>query len=151
MGHGGGGEHGSMKERCFYCHHSKHGHGQMDCSKCHTKGKVGEGAITTFTLSIRFYESSILQQVDCASCEGGGQVRCYIQLSITWKVHTAEHIVEDKFKMPGDLIRDVSGQVAFEEEAPNVKPLEALDQEGISTASRTIVAEHLTAFAADQR
>ncbi len=34
-----------------------------------------------------------------------------------FKVHTAEHIVE-RLELPSDLIRDVSGQVAFEEEAP---------------------------------
>ena len=49
--------------RCFYCQHSKHGHGQQDCQKCHTKGKVS-----------------------CATCDGQGQIRCYIQLSVTWKV-----------------------------------------------------------------
>lgn len=35
----------------------------QDCNKCHTKGKV-----------------------NCQTCEGHGQIRCYIQLSITWKV-----------------------------------------------------------------
>jgi hypothetical protein len=35
----------------------------QDCSKCHTKGKV-----------------------NCQTCEGHGQIRCFIQLSITWKV-----------------------------------------------------------------
>lgn len=36
---------------------------RQDCSKCHTKGKV-----------------------NCQTCEGHGQIRCFIQLSITWKV-----------------------------------------------------------------
>ncbi len=68
LGEGGG---NGSRERCFYCQHSKHGHGQQDCPKCNTKGKV-----------------------NCSTCDGQGQVRCYIQLSITWKVHTAEHIVD---------------------------------------------------------
>ncbi len=57
------GEHGHHGERCFYCQHSKHGHGQQDCTKCNTKGRV-----------------------NCAFCDGQGHIRCYIQLSITWKV-----------------------------------------------------------------
>ena len=62
--HGDGWLHdsGGHRERCFYCQHSKHGHGQLDCAKCSTKGKV-----------------------NCATCEGHGQIRCFIQLSITWK------------------------------------------------------------------
>jgi len=39
------------------------------------------------------------------------------------KVHTAEHIVE-RLELPSDLIRDVSGQVAFEEEASRVQPVD---------------------------
>lgn len=46
----------SLKERCIFCHHSRHGHGQADCEKCHARGKVscsiclGEGQIR-FSLS----------------------------------------------------------------------------------------------------
>ena len=71
--HGDGWMHDSSgyRERCFYCQHSKHGHGQQDCTKCGSKGKV-----------------------NCATCDGHGQIRCYIQLSITWKTNTAEHIIE---------------------------------------------------------
>lgn len=89
-----------MRERCFYCQHSKHGHGHQDCSKCHTKGKV-----------------------NCSICDGHGQIRCYIQLSITWKVKTGEHVVSSGESLPDDLIRDVSGQVAYEEEAHKIQPL----------------------------
>jgi hypothetical protein len=39
------------------------------------------------------------------------------------QVHTAEHIVE-RLELPSDLIRDVSGQVAFEEEAQRVQPVD---------------------------
>ncbi len=125
LGEGGGGGSGGSRERCFYCQHSKHGHGQQDCAKCHTKGKV-----------------------NCATCDGQGQVRCYIQLSITWKVHTAEHIVE-RFGLPRELVRDVSGQVAFEEEMSRIKPLRVSDQD-ISDASVKLVTNHSNAFA-DQR
>ncbi len=122
LGEGGGGGGGS-RERCFYCHHSKHGHGHQDCAKCGTRGKV-----------------------NCATCDGQGQVRCYIQLSITWKVHTAEHIAQ-RFELPAELIRDVSGQVAHEEEtaAGKIRPLRASDAD-ISAASARLVSGHADAF-----
>jgi hypothetical protein len=111
------------KERCFYCQHSKHGHGQQDCSKCGSKGRV-----------------------NCGTCDGHGQIRCYIQLSITWKTNTAEHIVE-RLDLPNDLIRDVSGQVAYEEEAPRVKSIDAFsDNLGIKEASTSLVFNHLNSF-----
>lgn len=109
--------------RCFYCQHSKHGHGQQDCTKCGSKGKV-----------------------NCNTCEGHGQIRCYIQLSITWKTNTAEHIIE-RLDLPTDLIRDVSGQVAYEEEAPRVKPIDAFGENlGIKEASTSLVFNHLNSF-----
>ena len=112
-----------FSSRCFYCQHSKHGHGQQDCSKCGSKGKV-----------------------NCQTCEGHGQIRCYIQLSITWKTNTAEHIIE-RLDLPVDLIRDVSGQVAYEEEASRVKPIDAFgDNLGIREASTSLVFNHLNSF-----
>lgn len=120
-----------MRERCFYCQHSKHGHGQLDCAKCHTKGKV-----------------------NCVTCEGNGQIKCYIQLSITWKVHTAEHIssgpVGNEVLLPHELIRDVSGQVAFEEEAEKVNPLETNPDQGIKAASMKLIGNHMNNLA-DQK
>ncbi|TRY63965.1 hypothetical protein TCAL_13601 [Tigriopus californicus] len=118
---------GGHRERCFYCHHSKQGHGHQDCGKCNTKGKV-----------------------NCATCEGQGQIRCFIQLSITWKVHTAEHIV-DHLSLPQDLIRDVSGQVAFEEESAVLKPIRSSSNEDISKASSLIVTNHWNSLAVDQK
>jgi len=114
------------RDRCYYCQHSKHGHGQQDCSKCQAKGKVS-----------------------CATCEGSAHIRCYIQLSISWKVNTAEHIVE-KLNIPEDLIRDVSGQVAFEEEHPKVCPVDAFKDEVIKMASAQLVASHAANYL-DQR
>lgn len=80
-------------------------------------------------------------KVSCATCEGSCHIRCYIQLSITWRVVTAEHIVE-KLNMPEDLIRDVSGQVAFEEDGERVAPVDAFNDEIIKMASSQLVTNH---------
>ena len=60
----------------------------------------------------------------CATCDGSTNILCFIQLSISWRINTSEHIT-DKLDIPDDLIRDVSGQVAFEEEFPKVEPVTA--------------------------
>lgn len=55
--HGDGWMHdsGGHRERCFYCHHSKHGHGQLDCPKC----KSGRGMIYILLVVLEF--SHLLQ------------------------------------------------------------------------------------------
>ena len=83
--------------------------------------------------------------MSCATCEGSAHIRCYIQLSISWKVVTAEHIVE-KLNMPEDLIRDVSGQVAFEEEKLMVGGVETVEDDVIKMASAQLVASHASKF-----
>ena len=47
-------------------------------------------------------------------------IRSHIQLSVSWRLVTSEHI-STKLNIPENLIRNVSGQVAFEEEFPKVK------------------------------
>ena len=64
-------------------------------------------------------------------------------------MHTAEHIVE-KLKLPTELIRDVSGQVAFEEESQKIESLRNISDEAIKTASSMLVNKHENTFA-DQR
>lgn len=67
-------------------------------------------------------------------------------MSITWKTNTAEHIIE-RLDLPSDLIRDVSGQVAYEEESPRVKPIEVFGETlGIKEASTSLVFNHLNSY-----
>ncbi|XP_065348432.1 protein SSUH2 homolog isoform X1 [Cloeon dipterum] len=114
------------KERCFYCHSSTHGHGRQDCLKCNAKGRV-----------------------PCPTCDNYGQIQCFIQLTISWKVNSAEHIVE-RLSLPEDLVKSVSGQVAFEEEAQQVLPIGHFPDETINMASTQIVHAHAQAFS-DQK
>jgi len=116
----GGG--GLGRDKCYYCHHSKHGHGHMECEKCQAKGKVS-----------------------CATCDGTAHIRSFIQLSISWRVVTAEHIVT-KHNIPENLVRNASGQVAFEEEQPKVFPVDAFKDEVIKMASAQLVASHASKF-----
>ena len=78
-------------------------------------------------------------------CEGTSHVRSHIQLSISWRVVTAEH-VSTKLSIPENLIRNVSGQVAFEEEEAKVVPVDAFKEETIKMASAQLVSSHASKF-----
>ncbi|XP_042864430.1 protein SSUH2 homolog isoform X3 [Penaeus japonicus] len=110
------------KERCFYCQSSTHGHGRQDCLKCNAKGRVA-----------------------CPPCDSYGQIRCFIRLTITWKVNTSEHIVR-KGGLPEELVKEVSGQVAFEEEGPRIFPLSQFPDNTINLASAQLVNSHKNKF-----
>ncbi|KAJ1525660.1 hypothetical protein ONE63_008878 [Megalurothrips usitatus] len=110
------------KERCFYCHSSIHGRGRQDCVKCSAKGKMS-----------------------CPTCEGGGQLLCFIQLTVTWRVNVSEHIV-DRMAVPEDLVRNVTGAVAFVEEGCRVFPIVHFPDETINMASAQLLRDHDTDF-----
>ncbi|XP_057376317.1 protein SSUH2 homolog isoform X2 [Daphnia carinata] len=117
-GDGWGSDSAGNKERCFFCQSSTHGRGRQDCLKCNAKGRVA-----------------------CPPCDSYGQIRCYISLTITWKANTSEHIVA-KSSLPEDLIRQVSGQVVYEEEGPRITPLHHFTDPTISLASTQLVLNH---------
>ena len=84
-------------------------------------------------------------KVSCATCEGSTDIMCFIQLTISWKVITSEYIMGE-LDMQEDFIRDVSGQVAFEEESTQVHPVEAFKNEMIKMASAQLVSSHASMF-----
>ena len=124
---------------------------QKKCNTCKKLNKVLWLEMRSLVKKANNMSLSFNVTVNCATCEGQGQIRCFIQLSITWKVNTAEHISE-RLELPQELIRDVSGQVAFEEESYRVKPVEAFaeTEKGIKEASTKLVFEHLNSFS-DQK
>ena len=80
-------------------------------------------------------------RVACPPCDSYGQIRCYISLTISWKANTSEHIVE-KSSLPADLIRQVSGQVVYEEEGARIAPLLHFPDPTISLASAQLLLNH---------
>ena len=84
-------------------------------------------------------------KVNCSTCEGTTHIRSHIQLSVSWRLVTSEHI-STKLNIPENLIRNVSGQVAFEEDFPKVVPVTAFKEETIKMASAQLVASHASKF-----
>ncbi|XP_060604366.1 protein SSUH2 homolog isoform X2 [Ruditapes philippinarum] len=105
-------------ERCHWCH----GDGRRRCMTCH-----GFGMIT------------------CVCCQGHCQLKCYIKLTILWTNHLQDHIVE-RTALPDHLIRNVQGQVAFQEQQLRVWAINHFPDAEINTASQRLVAQHATAF-----
>ncbi|CAG5136592.1 unnamed protein product, partial [Candidula unifasciata] len=56
-------------------------------------------------------------QVMCSKCQGRGNLRWFIMLTVQWTNHLDDHIVE-RTALPDELIRTVRGQTAFEETSP---------------------------------
>lgn len=49
------------RQRCIVCTGSTHGHGRQDCSRCSAKGRIS-----------------------CPVCDTYGQLKCFIQLIVSW-------------------------------------------------------------------
>ena len=58
--------------------------------------------------------------------------------------------IEEKLKLPTELIRDVSGQVAFEEELPKIESIKNISDAAVRTASSMLVNQHANNFS-DQK
>uniref|UniRef100_A0A2C9JZJ8 Uncharacterized protein n=1 Tax=Biomphalaria glabrata TaxID=6526 RepID=A0A2C9JZJ8_BIOGL len=84
-------------------------------------------------------------RIECYKCKGRASLRWYIELKITWKNHLEDHIVE-RTALPDELIRTVSGEVAFEETYPRVWPINHFPESEINAASNTLVSKHKSAF-----
>lgn len=137
--------------RCYRCH----GRGRLFCHQCHGKGHqtVYENGEHIHRRCIwcdgdgrrRCYTCNGFGQVECTVCRTHGNLKCYIKLTIQWTNHTKDHIVE-RTALPDQLIREVSGQVAFEEQQPRVWPINHFPDQEINMASKSLVQEHSQAF-----
>lgn len=55
----------------------------------------------------------------CTICNAKGQLKCYIKLTVSWKNHKVDHIVE-RTALPDHLIRGAQGKLAFQDTQPRV-------------------------------
>ena len=46
----GAGAHDMDRDRCYYCQHSKHGHGHLECTKCKVSRKMENAVIIKITI-----------------------------------------------------------------------------------------------------
>ncbi|CAL8082576.1 unnamed protein product [Orchesella dallaii] len=108
------------RERCIVCGSSSHGHGRQDCNRCGAKGRVA-----------------------CPVCDSYGQLKCFIQLTVSWKVNVGEYITGGD-EVPHDLLRQADGQIGIEETGIRVAPLpsDIVSDETLAMASAQLISEH---------
>lgn len=54
-------------------------------------------------------------QLPCEVCLSRGQLKCYIKLTVSWKTHRDEEIVE-RTDLPDELIKTAEGVVALQDQ-----------------------------------
>lgn len=111
-----------FRERCIVCGSTSHEHGREDCNRCGTKGRVA-----------------------CPTCESYGQLKCFIQVTISWKVTVGEYIAGGKHAVPDELIKKADGQIGMEETGVRLTPLPAdiVSDDSLAIASSQLINEHL--------
>ena len=59
-------------------------------------------------------------RIECSVCEAKCKLKWYIKLTVTWKTHKTDHIVE-RTALPDHLIRAAEGKVAFQDQQHRVR------------------------------
>lgn len=110
------GEH--HREHCSWCH----GSGRRDCSTCHGDGRVR-----------------------CWTCQGQGNLKTFIELTVKWRNHIDNHVVE-RTALPDELIVDSQGTEIFSQEQLRVWPVTAFHDAAVNEGSKRLVEQHSNQF-----
>nr|XP_026695861.1 protein SSUH2 homolog isoform X2 [Ciona intestinalis] len=134
--------HGRGRIKCSHCQGSGHRNITRDgqthresCPMCHGRGKK------------RCYTCSGMGCVRCKECQGFGKLKQFIQLTISYSNNLSDHIIE-RTDMPDHLIRDVTGDVIFQQAALRVGPVQNFIEQEINRRSSELVSSHATAWPA---
>ncbi|XP_072020927.1 protein SSUH2 homolog isoform X1 [Amphiura filiformis] len=155
--------HTSVVKNCFKCN----GSGKLTCGKCKGKGKVrcgrcwgsghtsstdGQGHSTSQRCTrcrgkgkVKCSRCDATGQVTCHICDGTGKLRHFLKLLVKFTNHLSDYVLEET-DMPAELIKDVSGQVIFEQTLPYVWPITQYPVQPINDNSIRIVNAHIEAW-----
>ncbi|XP_064604972.1 protein SSUH2 homolog isoform X2 [Liolophura sinensis] len=89
-------------------------------------------------------------QITCPTCAGRANLKWFIRLTVNWHNHLGDHIVE-RTPLPDELIRSVSGQIAFEESQPKVWPINHFPDQEVNNASNSLIRQHESAFSSERQ
>lgn len=75
--------------------------------------------------------NSVVDDVRCGTCQGRGRVPCdvcltrgqlkvYLKLTVSWKTHRDEEVVE-RTDLPDELIKNASGVIAVQDQQLRVR------------------------------
>ncbi|KAK2722309.1 protein SSUH2 homolog [Artemia franciscana] len=155
------------RKRCWSCI----GSGQIRCVACNGTGDIQSRLTTTSSTSEGGVNTSYQQTTQvpgrclvcagmgrrrCASCLGQGHLPCStclargrlkfsIKITITWRVHKEEAVI-DKGDIPPSILYTARGKLLMDEEKSRVGPLERFSDQRVVDASRHIVDKHSNMF-----
>ncbi|XP_023231528.1 protein SSUH2 homolog [Centruroides sculpturatus] len=82
--------------------------------------------------------------IKCNTCKGRGKLKHFIKLTVTWRNHTDDFVVENT-NLPDDLICDVTGEIVFSDQNFRVSPVTCF-QPNINKASKQLIQKHSQVF-----
>jgi hypothetical protein len=137
--------HTSCVTACHMCNAT----GRTQCVKCNGQGKVACTSCTpgTFCQYCRntnqrsCYKCEGVCTLKCKTCKGRGQLKCFIELTISWVNHVDEYVY-NRTDLPDDLVKKVSGEEAVHEEMPKVWPILNFIENSVNSASQSLVEKH---------
>ncbi|KAG8181721.1 hypothetical protein JTE90_028260 [Oedothorax gibbosus] len=138
---------GNGRVRCDNCM----GQGRKQCTWCKGRGrrvKFDQDEMCTSCNGTgwdRCSSCSGTGQVKCKTCEGKGNLKGFVELTVTWINH-ADDFISETSRMPKELVLQVTGQVAYEEENPRVYAIAHATEQSIRNASSDLVNKHGSAF-----
>ncbi|XP_077995838.1 protein SSUH2 homolog [Glandiceps talaboti] len=108
----------SLKEwapaKCYSCD----GSGRSSCTNCFERGKL-----------------------TCATCWGAGKITKFVQMTVTYKVHKNNCVVEHS-DFPSEYIQGIEGMTIFEETKDMVLPIVTYPDEELVENSKRLVSLH---------
>uniref|UniRef100_A0A1W7R9I4 Protein SSUH2 homolog n=1 Tax=Hadrurus spadix TaxID=141984 RepID=A0A1W7R9I4_9SCOR len=139
---------GGGKEKCISCEGSI----QVDCTWCNGRGRRLDGNLCNHCNSEgkkKCTECCCTGQMQCGTCIGEGKLKCYIKLITTWTNHK-DDFVHQEAPLPLELIRNIPGQVAFQEQKSRVWTIDNFPQRNVNQVSNDFVSKHSTAFPSER-
>ncbi|XP_015787766.1 protein SSUH2 homolog isoform X2 [Tetranychus urticae] len=105
-------------ERCLHCH----GVGKKKCWRCN-----GDGMSS------------------CKICSGTGQIKCYIKLTVNWTNHVDDFYIGHE-DISNDMVKQVTGQIVFDETSEKVWPINHFPENNINKASLDLLNKHVESY-----
>ncbi|XP_072049171.1 protein SSUH2 homolog isoform X2 [Amphiura filiformis] len=128
--------------KCFRCK----GRGKTTCKHCKASGKKGSNPCPYCHGNgrQRCFRCNGWACISCSVCEGYRKLEFYIQITSNFKVKQGDYLHNPGKKFPAKLLKDVDGEMLFEEENQMVSPLTTFPTQDVNTQSQQLLQKQLS-------
>ncbi|GFT67625.1 uncharacterized protein NPIL_137531 [Nephila pilipes] len=121
---------------CFNCDDR----GKENCSRCQGYGFDSDYSCYSCDRTGKVVCSMCggTKKIKCETCNGYGKLRFYTKLTVKWKSHKRDHILNAS-RLPTDLLRQVSGKEIFKERDETVQPLNFPNNTALNEVSARLI------------